>query len=160
MADRNGPSFDPGGPEAPQELANDLRALFGAAPSVPPLVDEDVLVAARRVMARQRRRRLVVRAVSIGTAAACVAGIVWIGGLIGRPGRETASPSGPPVTVAQADREDVNGDGRVDILDALTLAKGIDRGVLGQAAWDMNRDGVLDRRDVDLVAYRAVRLTN
>ncbi|HOW70012.1 MAG TPA: dockerin type I domain-containing protein [Phycisphaerae bacterium] len=160
MADRNGPSFDTGDPEVPPELAGDLRGLFGTAPRVPPLVDEDVRVAARRVMAGQRRRRWVVRAVSIGAAAACVAGILWIGGLIERPGRETALPGGRLVTVAQADREDVNGDGRVDILDALTLARGIDRGVPGQAAWDMNRDGVLDRGDVDLVAYRAVRLTN
>jgi hypothetical protein len=54
---------------------------------------------------------------------------------------------------------DVDGNGRVDILDAFLLAKKADAHARPAAKWeDVNGDGVLDRRDVDAVAETAVRL--
>ena len=52
---------------------------------------------------------------------------------------------------------DVNGDGVVDIRDALLLARKLDSGnaVSGR---DVNHDGITDRKDVDAIAMLAVRL--
>ena len=60
---------------------------------------------------------------------------------------------GDPASLA---REDVNGDGRVDILDALALSRQIDRGTAGR--FDLNGDGRVDQQDVHAVAAHAVRL--
>ena len=53
-------------------------------------------------------------------------------------------------------REDINHDGRVDILDAFQLARELESGA--KPAADLNGDGVVDQRDADLIAARAVRL--
>jgi hypothetical protein len=53
-------------------------------------------------------------------------------------------------------REDVTGDGRVDILDAFALARRIERADVRQP--DLNSDGRVDQRDVEALAARAVRL--
>jgi len=53
-------------------------------------------------------------------------------------------------------REDVNRDGRVDIVDALVLAREIDA---GRGMLDLNGDGVVDRRDAEVIATDAVKLT-
>jgi hypothetical protein len=54
-------------------------------------------------------------------------------------------------------REDLNRDGRVDILDAFQLARQTQAGA-NSAATDLNQDGVTDRRDAELIATHAVRL--
>ncbi|HSV99962.1 MAG TPA: dockerin type I domain-containing protein [Sedimentisphaerales bacterium] len=55
-------------------------------------------------------------------------------------------------------RLDLDGNGRVDILDAFRLAKGIESRGPTTAEWDVNGDGRIDRDDVDDVAFAAVRL--
>lgn len=50
---------------------------------------------------------------------------------------------------------DVDGDGRVDILDAYRLALDLRA---GRGAHDVNGDGAVDERDVDEIARTAVRL--
>jgi hypothetical protein len=59
-----------------------------------------------------------------------------------------------PVSVA---REDINGDGRVDILDAFALAKAVE-GKRANDRFDQNDDHKLDDLDVRAVALAAVRL--
>ena len=54
--------------------------------------------------------------------------------------------------------EDIDANGRVDIVDALVLARRVvDREPL-PTRWDFNRDGRVDRSDADVVAILAVRL--
>ena len=55
-------------------------------------------------------------------------------------------------------REDVNQDGRVDILDAFQLAREIQSGAALPTALDFNGDGVVDRSDADVIASEAVSL--
>jgi hypothetical protein len=58
------------------------------------------------------------------------------------------------ITTAAA--EDINRDGRVDILDAYVLADRIEQ--QQRISGDVNNDGVTDREDIRLVAFAAVRL--
>ena len=146
--------------EAPRGLRDGLRALYGAAPEVPGELDRAVLSEARR---RLPRRRLITlrRLVPLAAAAAVlvVAGVA----LIRAHGSRAPEPASamkamraverPPVAV-----EDVNGDGRVDILDAFALARRVESGPTPGRRLDLNRDGRVDRTDVDLVAAAAVRL--
>jgi hypothetical protein len=59
------------------------------------------------------------------------------------------------VSLAQAD---IDRNGTVNILDAFTLARHIEAERPHRASWDVNADGLIDRRDVDTVAFTAVRL--
>jgi len=61
----------------------------------------------------------------------------------------------PPAAIA---REDVDRNGKVDILDAFALARKLQQGRTAGTALDLNGDGVVDQRDIDWVAARAVKL--
>jgi hypothetical protein len=63
------------------------------------------------------------------------------------------SEDGPPESVD----EDLNGNGRVDILDAFVMACEIRSG-RGQRIHDVNGDGQLDQTDINEIAQRAVML--
>lgn len=54
-------------------------------------------------------------------------------------------------------REDVNRDGRVDIRDALLLARKVSAGQTVKD-WDFNEDGRVDQLDAAAIAARAVKL--
>lgn len=54
--------------------------------------------------------------------------------------------------------EDVNRDGQVDILDAFALARQINAKQPAPPSLDRNGDGVIDQRDVELIAAHAVSL--
>jgi len=54
--------------------------------------------------------------------------------------------------------QDIDGSGRVDILDAFTLARVLDERRAVERKWDVTGDGKVDRADVDAVAMSAVRL--
>jgi len=127
----------------PDSLAAGLRRLHEVRGSTDSL-DEQVLGEARR---RLRGRPVVLRRltwVGVAAAVALTAG-AW---LVLGPG-----PSGGP-TLA---REDVDGSGRVDILDAYLIARSLRAGTT-DPAWDLNGDGVVDGQDVDAAAMASVRL--
>ena len=54
--------------------------------------------------------------------------------------------------------QDIDGNGRVNILDALALARNIESNQTTGRPWDFNGDGEINRKDVDTVARSAVRL--
>jgi hypothetical protein len=155
-------SFDDLDRHVPDRLRQDLRALFEPPAAVPPQVDRAILGHARR--GRAKPRRLIIRlrwAAGIAAAAAVVAlGVI----LYQRPPRphHQSSITNHPFAA------DVDGNGRVDILDAFRLARSIQ--THGPAApadsdpavlrWDLNGDGRVDQGDVDLVAQAAVRLSS
>src|SRR5207249_1592186 len=57
------------------------------------------------------------------------------------------------------EREDVNHDGKVDILDAFAVARQVRQGAIHNAHLDINGDGIVDDRDVAAIASRAVNLS-
>jgi hypothetical protein len=116
--------------------AEESRRVF-----VPPTVDEVILKQARQRFDGKAKRRpfRFWNWLAVAGAAALIAILVFI------------LPRTKPAVVA---REDINGDGQVDILDAFALAKSME---IGKGV-DQNGDGKLDQADVQAIASVAVRL--
>jgi hypothetical protein len=137
-------------PDAPEKLAEALRRTE-AGLFVPPSVDVKVLAQAREHFVGVRPRPSSFRGMLVGlAAAACVMSGVWL--FLSWQGEEQRK-----TVPAAFSREDVDRSGGIDILDAMALARLIERGS-ASAGFDFNGDGVIDRRDVELLAARAVDL--
>ncbi len=135
------------------EFSADLNTLFKPHFSVPPEVDRAIMDQAhRRFVRRQRRSRLLRRAGSIAAAAAVII-LAFSLNLTQRPGSSTSQS-----ILVEAQAIDIDRNGRVDILDAFKLARHIESADRTDKKWDINEDGVVNRKDVDLVALAAVRL--
>ena len=126
-------------PEIEARLRHDAER---TAVLVPPAIDETVLSRAQERFAEIRRRRSRAKAVGWMSAAACFVALALLAGSL--------------IKAPRFERADVDRSGRVDILDAFALARRIQQGTAG--GFDLNRDGVVDKLDVDLVAALAVRL--
>ena len=110
---------------------------------VPPSVDQIVLTHAQERFAEIRRQRSTVqRAWWISAAAAVFVALAFV----------TFSL----VKAPRYERADIDRSGHVDILDAFALARRIQQGTASD--FDFNKDGVVDKFDVDMVAARAVSL--
>jgi len=140
---------DDEGLQAPQKLVAAFSQLPRERIFIPRTVDEAVLREARRKLAKSESpkfpwRRLIPH---FAMAAALVALLAY--GFIRNGSRSLA-----PVFA----REDLNHDGRVDILDAFALARQLKAGPVSGPGRDINGDGVGDERDVETIAAQAVRL--
>lgn len=154
-----------------------------APPAIPAAFDLGVLAHARRERTASQRRRLVFLAAGPLAAAACLAFGVFVTLPALRPAAQPSSVGEASSGLAFDDRaakslaagnaradgdslglerfsknesvaDDFNGDGLVDIIDALMLARDID----GGQGRDLNADGRIDRTDIDHLAARAVKL--
>jgi hypothetical protein len=155
---------------APAKLVAALAHLHREQVVVPPSVDEAILAEAKKYLGTIGRRRAgaklaaVVRAVSLALSglvearrrnwlrlapwAAASAAVLLATWLV-----QTVAKSG-----AAASAEDLNRDGQVDILDAFALARGLQHGETPSPRLDLNGDGVIDQRDVEVLAHDAVSL--
>jgi hypothetical protein len=141
---------DPDEPDLPESLKNRLISMYRADVRASAEIDRAILNRARAQVARQRRLRIF--AIAAGVAAAILIAIAILpsfktdhGSYAGRLSSNNAQHAG-----------DVNGDGVVDIRDALILQRAIESGM--KSGIDVNHDGVTDRRDVDAIAAMAVSL--
>jgi hypothetical protein len=135
--------------QAPFKLLAELGRLPQERLFVPPTIDEAVLREARRYLGKPERPRFSWwRWIPRFAAAAALVALLTYGFV------RHGSRSRPPVFA----REDLNHDGRVDILDAFALARQLKAGPAPGPARDINGDGVVDERDVETIAARAVRL--
>ena len=139
---------------APESLREDLSALYDRDVSVPPELDQSIIRMARQRLAVRRKPRLSLRWAWAGSAA--TATIILLVFFVGRmPKRDLAAPaSRAPAAI----KEDFDGDGRVNILDAFALARQIESSGEPDREWDMNGDGTVNRADVDRLAMAAVSL--
>ena len=128
---------DPLDDELPQALQRDLRRLFGPAPEFPASLADALLRTARRELRRQPVR-LRPWLLAAGAAAALLLVTLQL--------------------LPRTAREDFDGNGRIDVLDAYRLALALQRGEAVPARCDLDGDGRVDRRDVDAIAARAVRV--
>jgi len=123
-------------------LSEDLGKLFAPDETIPTCVDRAVGEAARRHLQRPQRRLWWLKWTMPATAAAAIlitASVLWF--------------NAGPIRPADIDRN-----GAVNILDAFTLARHIEAKRPVDQRWDLNGDGLIDRRDVDAIALAAVRL--
>jgi len=142
-------------------LRRDLRGLFEPSGAVPARVDRIILDQAKQRLAQPRRLIIRLRWVAGITAAAAVVTVGMI--LFQGPNHQSSVINHQSVAGGRAD---VDGNGRVDILDAFQLARRIEargpanltRSGAADTQWDLNGDGRVDKDDVNLVASAAVRL--
>jgi Dockerin type I domain len=135
-------------PAAPARLVEELRALHNQRLIIPRGVDETILSQAWAHLKEQPERRQLVRFprwLAAAAVAMLAAGLVF---LLTRHG-------GVRPTLA---REDIDRNGQVDILDAFALARKLQLGATSDSALDVNGDGIIDQRDIDWIAARAVKL--
>ena len=145
--------------DLPPRLAADLASLFPP-PKVSPAIDQRILNTARAALANRRRRTL--RWPGVAAAVAAIAAGVLIAIRLVPYQHAGPSVAQAPVTTQPSLPGDVNGDGRVDILDAFVVARALadkSRTTPLPAAWDVNHDGVIDQKDVDWIANAAVRVS-
>lgn len=146
LHDRDNLDFDP----APQ-LGADMKRLYQRAVRVDPEWDQAVLDLARRTGRRRGWMRRGLRLAPFA-AAALVGVVLWLNHGDSRQLAVSDSPS------AVVDPRDLNNDGRIDILDAMLLARRLEQGGTPAPAPDLTGDGVVDRADVDAIALAAVAL--
>jgi hypothetical protein len=134
--------------DAPPKLVAALKHAARREMFVPPSVDRAILAAARAQLepiqkpsSSARRRWLLWPAF----VTACIAGVLIV--------RLTATHE-----QTQFSREDLNHDGKVDILDSFAVAREIKNGQRAPKAFDVNGDGVVDELDVNQIAAHAVSL--
>ena len=120
--------------QAPNSLVEALNHLYKERVFVPPAVDDAMSREARKHLQRLQRPQSGWKPwLSWAAMAACLTLAIWLGERLTRPsgGKSFA-------------REDINRDGRVDILDAFALARKIETGGILDPRWDMNGDGRID----------------
>jgi hypothetical protein len=144
-----------------ESFSTDLKAVFKPSVPVPPEVDRAVIDRVQRHFVRRWPKQAVRWA---GTAAAVAAAVIIVFVLQSprKPALKTMGFEKAARRMA-ADRlvgpsPDIDGSGRVDILDAFRLARHIKSTERLEGRWDFNGDGLVNREDVDVVAFAAVRL--
>jgi hypothetical protein len=132
--------------EAPSRLVMALKEISHREIFIPPQVDHAILKAARERLAPRAKVRFGnfrhwMLWPALAAACVFVACAAWL--LTSRPHYAA---------------EDLNHDGKVDILDAFALARQIKSPAHLSQSLDINGDGVVDERDVALIASHAVQL--
>ncbi len=157
MTDRTRHSDDDAEFKVSRKLEANLAELFKPPVGMPHEVDRAVLDRAykyfRQAPAQSERRRF--HRTWFWRAAAAAAVIVLAFSLdLTKKAEQTADRS----ALVKAQAIDIDQNGRVDILDAFKLARQIESASPVAKSWDINGDGLVDRHDVDMVAFAAVRL--
>ena len=142
--------------QLPPRLVEELSRLHATEVRVPAALDRAILRQARQSFARRRRWWLAAR--WVGAAVASAAAIALAFGTFIRPGK-TSSPLAIQPRPQIAQLADIDRDGRIDMLDAYLVGRKIARHEPLDPAWDINGDGVVDQKDVDLIAHLAVQVT-
>ncbi|MEX0654409.1 MAG: dockerin type I repeat-containing protein [Phycisphaeraceae bacterium] len=147
-------------PARDETLQRDLNARYGRQPLVPPAVDETVLAEARSHFAavHQARARQRWRLAGAGIAAAALLAVsVW---LIGPLAFDAAAPVGQAQRSGDVPGEpgDMNGDGVVDVLDMLVLARELEAGMAPPSHADVTGDGDVTFDDLHALGQQIVAL--
>jgi hypothetical protein len=126
-------------------LEQDLKRLYQTPGHIPTAMDQTILNMAETQLTAQRPVRLY-RVLS-AAAAVLVVGISLV----------FLSPLLQPKPLLA---EDLDQNGRVNILDALHLARQLPVDTQSHPQWDFNSDGSITQADIDHIAHSAVRLVS
>ncbi|MCP4259974.1 MAG: hypothetical protein GY774_21040 [Planctomycetes bacterium] len=137
------------------EFSADLNTLFKPQFSIPPEVDRAVMDRAHQQLSLKHWGHHILRHISIWRIAAAAAVIIFAFSLnlTQKPG-----PTMNQSLFVEARAIDIDGSGRVDILDAFRLARYVESAERTEKKWDVNGDGLVNSNGVDMVASAAVRL--
>lgn len=143
-----------------------LRELETSRVEVPSEIDREILEMARTRLAPRRRVPVFLRLGRIAAAAAVLtlAALGWHFTRpelpVSEPVATTESSADPVLSGAAGERPpaDIDGDGQVDIIDALVLARRLEEGIDLAALPDLDGSGQVDREDVETLARSLVRL--
>ncbi len=151
-----------------RRFSKDLSEVFTPGQDIPSDINRAIVEMARRHLVRRQLKLWWVRWAVPATAAAAViivASILWVSHLptskveqISQLQVAKDSYSAYESLQASFTQADIDRNGRVDILDAFKLAHHIESGRQTDKLWDINGDGIINRKDVDKVAFAAVRL--
>lgn len=130
----------------PPKLAAALKDVSSQKVFVPPYVDSAILKAARQRMDKGAKTPRFRRWMLWPALAAACTLIFCVVRLLTTSGHSSFV------------REDLNHDGKVDILDSFALARELKSSKRLPATYDVNGDGVVDERDVRLITAHAVQL--
>jgi len=133
-------------------FSHDLSRLFTSSDHVAPELDERIVDQARQHFRASGRKQKFLRRLRLSTAAAAA---VLLGVICFDYFNVPLQKAQVSVVIA---REDIDRNGRVDILDALVLAKSIKSTSNINPEWDFNHDGQTNQADIDRIAFAAVRL--
>jgi hypothetical protein len=150
MYDDPSPSRDESQEVLPARLIQRMAELNRAI-EVPPEIDAKIRGDAAGYFLRQARMRRTLR--WAGAAAAAAAAVIVLAIRLAPP-----PTVHKPIAAATRQREDIDGNGHIDILDAYTIARSLAKAAPTPAAWDVNGDGVVDQKDVDQIARMAVQV--
>src|SRR6266576_4776 len=134
--------------KAPPRLIEALRQASSERIFVPPAIDRTILKAAERQFSPAGRGRS--RRGWWGTGLATASAVVVAFALVTSQWQRVAK--------GRFALEDVNHDGKIDILDAFALARQVKQGGASDKILDFNGDGVVDEKDVATIAAQAVKL--
>ena len=140
------------GLKAPEKLVSALRQAQSEPVFVPPTLDEAILRAARSHLAQDTKPRSNWLPM-LPWIAAATAMIVAVALITAR--FQSRNEAAKALVFL---KEDVNHDGRVDILDAFALARHLKHLKVSDTRLDLNGDGVVDERDIRIIAAEAVKL--
>jgi hypothetical protein len=149
MSDPEQNAYDPADARY-SKLAAGLRDLDREHVFVPPTVDTVVMRQAKEHLNPARRGwpwRFKL-APWLASAACLVAGAL-LGWLL------FLEPQG---SMKLTKKEDLDGNGQVDILDAFFLARKLQAGTAGEPHLDINGDGLVNQNDIDAIASQVVAL--
>ena len=140
-------------PGVSSKFSADLKAIFKPDASIPPEVDRAIMDTASQHFIRRQRMPRIFR-ISAAAAAVIVISLLTLELTISP--RSTSLRS--DVATAKTAKIDIDRNGDENILDAFELARHIESTTHPNIKWDINGDGEVNRKDVDYVAYAAVRL--
>jgi hypothetical protein len=162
------------GLEVPPKLAAAFKQLPAESIFVPATVDEALMKAARQHLSRPQRKRtnwfrlMPWTVATAGFAAVVLLAYPYAKTFLGlgqskkAATREWASTGNsgiqPQSHGLPAVSEDLNHDGKVDILDAFMLARKLQGPPISDPHLDVNADGVINHRDIEAIAAHAVSL--
>jgi len=133
--------------KAPPRLIEALKQACSERIFVPPTIDQTILKAAERQLSPSGRGRL--RPFWWWTALTATAVLVAFA---------LATVQWQRSANGRFALEDVNRDGQIDILDAFALALQVKQARSLEKRLDLNGDGVIDEKDVAIIATHAVKL--
>ena len=133
--------------DVPEPFVHAITTLHNRRVVVPPEVDAAIFErACQHLQSIAAERRVIRLRPWLAAAAAVILALIVAGVWFQKR-------SAPPTFV----REDLDHNGRVDILDAFALARKVQQGTVS-TEFDMNGDGIVDSRDIDAIAGQAVKL--